>query len=106
MRPSISALLWTAVCLAVAAPAYSADAGAAALKEAAIITEVLDWGETVTALRLEYTDEIDSRAIEYSNEQPGRMTYRVVNDRSISHLYVNNSGRKDDVGLRGSRRQR
>ncbi len=90
-----------AACLACSPAAFGADAGSAALKEAAIVTEVLDWGETVTALRLEYTDEIDSRAIEYSNEQPGRMTYNLVNDRTISHLYVNNSGRKDDIGLYG-----
>jgi predicted peptidase len=95
-------MLWlTAFSLACSIPAFSADAGAASLKEATIVTEVLDWGETVTALRLEYSDEIDARAIEYSNEQPGRMTYNLVNDRTISHLYVNDSGRKDDIGLHG-----
>ena len=73
----------------------------ASLKEAAIVTEVLEWGETVTALRLEYTEDIDCRAIEYSNEHPGRMTYRIVNDRSISNVYVNDSGKKDDVELHG-----
>ena len=29
------------------------------------------------------------------------MTYNLVNDRSISNLYVNDSGRKDDIGLHG-----
>jgi predicted peptidase len=77
------------------------DAGAAVLKEAAVVTEVLEWGETVTALRLEYSDDIDCRAIEYSNEQPGKMTYHLVNDRSITNIYVNDSGRKDDVQLHG-----
>ena len=97
LRPALlSALLLTCVTSAI-----GADAGAAALKEATIVTEVLEWGETVTALRLEYSDEIDARAIEYSNEHPGRMTYNLVNDRTISHLYVNDSGRKDDVGLHG-----
>jgi predicted peptidase len=94
-------MLWLVSLLAFSPAAFSADAGAASLKEAALITEVLDWGETVTALRLEYTDEIDCRAIEYSNEQPGKITYHIVNDRSISNLYVNNSGRKDDVELHG-----
>jgi predicted peptidase len=94
-------VLLTAFYLAFSASAFSADAVTAALKEATIVTEVLDWGETVTALRLEYTDEIDSRAIEHSNEHPGKMTYHLVNDRSIHNLYVNNSGRKDDIGLHG-----
>ncbi len=94
-------LLLAAFCPGFSGAAVSADVGAASLKEATIITEVLEWGETVTALRLEYTDEIDSRAIEHSNEHPGRFTYHLVNDRSIANLYVNNSGRKDDVGLYG-----
>jgi predicted peptidase len=96
-----SMLFWAAFCLGSSTSAFSADAGTASLKEATIITEVLEWGETVTALRLEYTDEIDCRAIEYSNEQPGKITYNIVNDRSISNLYVNNSGKKDDVQLYG-----
>lgn len=73
----------------------------ASLVEASIVTEVLEWGETVTALRLEYSDEIDCRAIEHSNEHPGKFTYNLVNDRSITNLYVNNSGKKDDVQLYG-----
>jgi predicted peptidase len=93
--------LLTAFVLAASASAFSADAGSASLKEATIITEVLEWGETVTALRLEYTDEIDCRAVEYNSERPGKVIYNIVNDRTISNLYVNNSGRKDDVGLYG-----
>ncbi|MDH3265914.1 MAG: hypothetical protein OEM25_03005 [Gammaproteobacteria bacterium] len=94
-------LLCTAFILALPAPVLSADTDTAALKEATIITEVLEWGETVTALRLEYSDEIDASAIEHSNEHPGKMTYHIVNERSIANLYVNNSGKKDDVGLYG-----
>jgi predicted peptidase len=95
-------VLWAAaLVLAFSAPARSADSGAASLKEAVIVTEVLEWGETVTALRLEYSDAVDSRAIEHSNEHPGKFTYHLVNDRSIANLYVNDSGRKDDVGLYG-----
>lgn len=86
---------------AFSSSAFSADEETASLKEAAIITEVLEWGETVTALRLEYSDEIGSAAIEHSDEHPGRMTYHIVNDRSISNVYVNNSGKKDDVELYG-----
>ncbi|MDH4124652.1 MAG: hypothetical protein OEW64_09625 [Gammaproteobacteria bacterium] len=94
-------LLWTPFFLAVSSSACSADEGGATLVEAAIITEVLEWGETATALRLEYSDEIEARAIEHSNEHPGKFTYHIVNDRSIANLYVNNSGEKDDVALHG-----
>lgn len=71
------------------------------LVEASMVTEVLDWGETVTALRLEYSEEIWCGAIENSNEHPGKLTYSLVNDRDIVSLYVNNSGEKDDIELTG-----
>lgn len=96
-RYVLSSLLLSFCCPA----AFAADAEPASLKEAAIVTEVLEWGETVTALRLEYTDEIDCAAVEYSNEHPGKFTYNLVNDRTISHVYVNNSGEKDDIQLHG-----
>lgn len=71
------------------------------LVQASIVTEVLEWGETVTALRLEYSEEIWCGAIENSNEHPGKLTYSLVNDRDIVSLYVNNSGEKDDIALTG-----
>ena len=100
MRYRVTRIL-AALSLAWCSSVFGAEATTASLKEAAIVTEVLEWGETVTALRLEYSDEIDCRAVEHSNEHPGRMTYNLVNDRSIANVYVNNSGRKDDVGLHG-----
>ena len=71
------------------------------LVDASMVTEVLDWGETVTALRLEYTEEIWCGAVENSNEHPGKLTYSLVNDRDIVSVYVNNSGEKDDIELTG-----
>lgn len=71
------------------------------LVEAKIVTEVLEWGETVTALRLEYSEEIGCDAIDNSNEHPGKLTYSLINDRDILNLYVNNSGKKDDIQLKG-----
>ncbi|MDR0381250.1 MAG: InlB B-repeat-containing protein [Oscillospiraceae bacterium] len=71
------------------------------LVEARLVTEVLDWGESVTAIRIEYDDEISCSAIEYSLEHANRMTYKMVSNRDIVNLYVNNSGRKDDVQLKG-----
>ncbi|MDR2670430.1 MAG: InlB B-repeat-containing protein, partial [Oscillospiraceae bacterium] len=71
------------------------------LVEARVVTEVLDWGESVTAIRIEYDDEISCRAIEYSLEHANRMTYKMVSNRDIVNLYVNNSGRKDDIQLKG-----
>ena len=67
------------------------------LVEAKIVTEVLDWGETVTAIRLEYSEEIRSNAIVQNNEYPGTLTYLVMGDYEIDCVYVNNTGVKDDV---------
>jgi predicted peptidase len=72
------------------------------LIEACVITEILDtWGETVTAVRLEYSDEIDCRSIEHYTGAIPRMTYSIVSDRNITNVYVNNSGKKDDIQLWG-----
>lgn len=71
------------------------------LVEASVITEVLECGETVTAIRLEYSEAIDCRAIEYEEEHPGKFTYAMVNDRDITNVYVNDSGIKDDIQLSG-----
>lgn len=71
------------------------------LVESSVVTEVLDCGETVTAIRLEYSEPIDCRAIEYEEEHPGKFTYTMVNDRDIVNIYVNDSGIKDDIQLSG-----
>ncbi len=71
------------------------------LVEALAVTEVLEWGETVTAIRLEYSEEIWCGSISNSNEHPGFLTYQLVNDRDITNIYVNNSGKKDDIQLYG-----
>ena len=104
MRKFLSGLLALTMLLGLfgtVASAESAKAAAPSLVEASIVTEVLDWGETVTAIRLEYSEEINCDAIEYSNEHPGKMTYQLVNDRDIVNLYVNNNGVKDDIQLYG-----
>lgn len=99
MKKAIS--LFLTLVLALGMLGGIAQAEDATLVEALIICETLDWGETVTALRLEYSEEIYCGAIEHSNEHPGKMTYSLVNDRDIVCLYVNNSGVKDDVQLTG-----
>lgn len=103
MKKYLAILLAATLVFACAGSAFSegAEASGPSLVEACIVTEVLDWGETVTALRLEYTEEINLDAIEYSNEHPGKMTYQLINDRAIVNLYVNNSGVKDDIQLYG-----
>ena len=58
MRTSILKVLFAVFVLAFSSTAFGADAGAPAIKEASLVTEVLPWGETVTAVRLEYSDEI------------------------------------------------
>jgi predicted peptidase len=81
-----------------------AEAAAPSIKEASLITEVLPRGETITAVRLEYSEEIYS--VEAGYEVPGQETnasswkYRLPG-HSILNVYVNNSGKKADVGLYG-----
>ena len=99
MKKCFALLLALLLALGMGAMAESTEGPA--LVDARIVTEVLDWGETVTALRLEYSEEIWCGAIENSNEHPGKLTYALVNDRDIVSLYVNNSGIKDDVQLTG-----
>ena len=69
--------------------------------EARLVTEVLDWGETITAMRIEYSDQIWCGDIEYSLEHTDKMTYKMVTGRDIVNLYVNNSGKKDDIQTQG-----
>ena len=77
------------------------DAEAARMVEARIVTEVLDWGETITAIRIEYSEEVRVDAVEYSEEHANRMTYQMATNRDIVNLYVNNSGKKDDYQTQG-----
>lgn len=79
----------------------TAEEEAPHLVEASIVTEVLEWGETVTALRLEYSEEIPAISVPQNMQYPGTVTYMLANDRDIVSVYVNNSGEKDDVELQG-----
>lgn len=86
-------------------PAFCADPAAPTLKEASLVTEVLAWGETVTAVRLEYTDDI--RSAELTSLMPSQTSdsslvkFRLFANRSITTVYVNTSGRKGDVEAYG-----
>lgn len=105
MRTSIHKLLLTALALAFSSSAFGADAAAPAIKEASQVTEVLPWGETVTAVRLEYTEAIYCG--EVMSRMPGLDTnptlskYHVYADRVITNVYVNDSGKKDDEEVYG-----
>ncbi len=69
--------------------------------EALLVTEVLDWGETITEVRIEYPEEISSRAISNSVEHMNMITYKMVTGREIVYIYVNNSGIPGDVQFTG-----
>lgn len=73
----------------------------AQLVDASIVTEVLYWGETVTALRLEYSEEIDCSSVMYSASNPSVIPYQLLTDRDIVSIYVNNSGEKDEHEVYG-----
>jgi predicted peptidase len=91
--------------LASSSAALGAQAAVPPLKEASLVTEVLAWGETVTAVRLEYTEEID--CAELTSQMPSQTTdssilkFRLFANRAVTHAYVNNSGKKEDVGVYG-----
>lgn len=103
--PTLRALLAAALLVASASPAVSAGDGTPALKEASLVTEVLAWGETVTAVRLEYSADIS--AAELTFQMPSQTSdssivkFHVFADRAITSVYVNDSGRKDDVEVHG-----
>ncbi len=87
--------------LSIGTYAEEAQEDGAYLVEASLVTEVLEWGETVTAVRLEYSEEIPAINLPQNMQYPGDITYVLANDRDIVSVYVNNSGMKDDVELQG-----
>ena len=99
---TLALVLSLALALGIA-PATSAAPAPPSFRvvEARLVTEVLDWGETITAIRIEYSEEILCDAIEYSVEHADRQTYQMASDRDIVNLYVNNSGKKDDYQPQG-----
>jgi len=103
-RLALSAL-FAALIVAAASPAVSAGAEGPALKEASLVTEVLAWGETVTAVRLEYSDEINcaelTALMPSQTSDSSLVKFRLFANRSVTDVYVNNSGRKDDVAVYG-----
>ena len=106
MKILIFKIVFAAAALAFALPAgLCAQAAGPALKQASLVTEVLPWGETVTAVRLEYSEEIYCG--ELTSLMPTQTTdtstikFRLFADRSITNVYVNNSGMKDDVEIYG-----
>ena len=100
-KPIVSVVLAAMFSLVLSSMALAADTPGPSLKEASLVTEVLPWGETLTAVRLEYTEEIP--AAELTSFMPTQTTdssllkFHLFADRAIIGAYVNNSGKKDDV---------
>ena len=105
VRTSMLCAMLTAWLAVQPAPALPDDAPPSGVKEASLVTEVLAWGETVTAVRLEYSDDIDSA--ELTSLMPSQTSdssivkFRLFANRSITNVYVNNSGKKGDVQVYG-----
>lgn len=74
------------------------EAQEAHVVEACIVTEVLEWGETVTGVRIEYDDEIWSGAIRHDRYF---QSYGTSDTRDISYVYVNNSGKPNEFEAYG-----
>jgi predicted peptidase len=104
MKSTIVPLVF-AVLVSFAPAALAADAPAASLKEGSLVTEVLSWGETVTAVRLEYTEEIYCGELAIISAalatDSGLPKFHLFADRPITNAYVNNSGNKGDVAVYG-----
>jgi predicted peptidase len=106
VRTSTLCALFVAGLAVQPAPALPADAPSPGVKEASLVTEVLAWGETVTAVRLEYTEEID--CAELTSLMPSQTSdssivkFHLFANRSIQTVYVNTSGKKGDVAVFGS----
>lgn len=100
-----SSALLAAWLVAWAPAAVRADEAPPALKEASLVTEVLAWGETVTAVRLEYSEDID--AAELTAQMPSQTSdsslvkFHLFANRSITNAYVNDSGTKGDADAHG-----
>ena len=87
-----SIALLTATAVLLSSIPFFATANNARVVEACLVTEVLDWGETLTAIRIEYSEEIDAQAIDFR-------TFVTSSTRNILYPYVNNSGKLDDAKL-------
>ena len=105
VKTSILRVLFAAFVLIFPSTAFCADTGVPSLKEASLVTEVLAWGETITAVRLEYSEEI--YCAELTSLMPSQTSdsslvkFHLFADRSITSVYVNNTGKKDDVQVYG-----
>ena len=69
--------------------------------DAKIVTEVLEWGETVTGVRLEYSEEIKGTSIQRNGDTLQPLTYLVPGERTIDAVYVNSSGKKGEASPYG-----
>lgn len=96
MKKLLSLLLALVMMLGVCAIAHADEEEAPKLVDAMLVTEVMDWGETLTAIRLEYSEEIPCDAFDIT-----ACDYTVKGLREIVYAYVNNSGKLGDVGAVG-----
>ena len=86
----------TVLLMILSLPIYAAD-----IIDAKIVTEVLEWGETVTGVRLEYSEEIAGTSIQRNSSTTRPLTYLIPEDRAIDSAYVNNSGEKGEAEAYG-----
>lgn len=71
-----------------------ADTDAPSMVEALLVTEVMDWGETLTAIRIEYSEEIACDAYDFT-----AMAFTIKSTRHIVYTYVNNSEEGITIGV-------
>ena len=88
MKNLFIALLTATAVLLSSTPIFAQN-NTAKIVEACLVTEVLDWGETLTAIRIELSEEINAQSINFR-------TFTTSSSRNILYPYVNNSGKLDD----------
>lgn len=91
MKKFLSILLALVMITGIYAFAQAEEAGPK-LVEAVLVTEVMDWGETLTAIRLEYSEEIPCDAFDIT-----ACDFSVRGLRNITYAYVNNSGELGNI---------
>jgi len=87
---NLSKILLIAAAVLLSSMPIFAKINDAKVVEVCLVTEVLDWGETLTTIRIEYSEEIEARAFDMR-------TFVTSSPLNILYPYVNNTGKLDDA---------
>ena len=92
MKKLLLVLLAVTLMIGAMSVAVAEEEETASRVEACLVTEMLDWGETLSAIRIEYSEEIACNAFDIT-----AMDFSVRSLRNIVYAYVNNTGNVGDI---------